>query len=371
MRYKNYLCNMKNIMLHIRYLLTQHDCVVVPGWGALVVQHSNAVFDFDNNVITPPHRWVSFSPALAHNDGILAHSIMRSCDCSYEHAMSLIEEQVSQWRDDMSRNGVVEWEKIGVFRKQDNMTMLFSEASDVEISAALSLLQPLSLPTLTQVLKHADAEEEVSNVEENETTAPQIHISWHRRAWQAVASIVAIVMVMLSISTPVDDFQASQDYASLVAIEMLGYTPDQMNEDMELPMKEMEETLSVDAENTSNIEVSGVETDNCTESVSQIYSGTMQQIENVDVETIEVANEHPLYILVIGSLPSLSQAQKQIANFYDAGINQEIKIYETGGKYRLYIDGYDMMSQAQSKLDALLAQPDAPFAGVWICSTRK
>jgi hypothetical protein len=141
--------------------------------------------------------------------------------------------------------------------------------------------------------------------------------------------------------------------------------------DMELPIKEMEETLSVDAENTSNIEVSGVETDNCTEPVSQIYSGTMQQIENVDVETIEVANEHPLYILVIGSLPSLSQAQKQIVNFYDAGINQEIKIYEAGGKYRLYIDGYDMMSQAQSKLDALLAQPDAPFAGVWICSTRK
>ena len=353
---------MKNIVSHIRYLLTQYDCVVVPGWGALVVQHNAATFDLENNVVAPPSRWLSFNPLLAHNDGILAHSLMRSYGCTYEQAVMNIEEQVAQWRDEMMCNDVVVWEKIGTFSKQDNTTMLFTEVADAEISASLSLLQPLSLPTLSQVL--IPVEEEKNEAEEDLLPTPQIRIGRARRIWQAVASIAVIVMVMLSISTPVDDFQSNQDYASLVAVEMLGCTPVQdVEAEAQEPVVE-QEILDVvaDCEEPDIVAQDNVVTEN-----SEV------EIEPVEVEVadVETADAHPRYILVIGSLPSLSQAQKQIANFRAAGVTQDIKIYEAAGKYRLYIEGYASMSQAQERLDTLVAQQDTSFAGVWICSTRK
>lgn len=356
---------MKDIVLHIRYLLTQHDCVIVPGWGALVVQHNNAEFDTENNIVKPPHRWMSFNSLLAHNDGLLAHSLMRTQGCTYEQAVALIDEQVSLWRDDMRCKKTVTWERIGSFHHQDDTTMLFVEASDAEISATLSLLQPLTLPTLSHLLTPIDVEEESESAVEYVELQPSIRISWQRRAWQAVASIAVIVMVMLSISTPVDNLQTSNDYAGLVAMEVLGYNLSSEQEVVQSSLVEHENIITDVA--TEHVESDVINNELEPEAVEP------QPVVDAQVELNDavVVENNPRYILVIGSLPSLSKAQEQARNFYHAGVNENIKIYHCDGKYRLYIEGYNSMLQAQERLDLLTAQQDSPFAGMWICSTRK
>lgn len=359
---------MKNLVLHIRYLLTQHDCVIVPGWGALVVQHECASFDLDNNIVTPPRRWISFNPLLAHSDGVLAHSIMRERACTYEQAMAVIDEQVVEWRECVLRDGKVMWDKIGTFTKQDDTTMIFAEADDVEVLASISLLQSLSMPLLSQLLVPVDDDKELIADEDTVSTPSRVHIGWKRRAWQAVASVAIIVMVMLSISTPVDSFETTNDYAALVAVEMLNYktideTPCLVNDTISSVV--VNEAVDEDVDNTIDI---------LTESVDSDYVATNDAatVESTSTITeVQVSEEHPRYILVIGSLTSLSQAQVQIVNFRHAGVEQDIKIYENAGKYRLYIDGYSTMSQAQQRLDSLTAMPENPFSGIWICSTRQ
>ena len=74
---------------HIEYLLTRHDCVVVPGWGAWIVQSVSAVVA-GNAAPLPPRRWLSFNASLSHNDGMLAHSLMRAKGCGYDEAMAQI-----------------------------------------------------------------------------------------------------------------------------------------------------------------------------------------------------------------------------------------------------------------------------------------
>ena len=329
---------MKSLQIHIEYLLTQHDCVVVPGWGAFVVQHSEASFD-NSLCITAPRRWLSFNALLAHNDGILAHSVMNAEQCSYEAAMAYIGEQVSQWHDIVRQGNTVELEYIGSFRSQEDGSLLFTESNNVVVNSVLAMLPQIDMPMISDILS---VEEEDNNAA---TTEQEITITWHRRAIQAIASVAAIVIFMLFIATPVDNFQPVNDYAGLVSTEIL-----------------TQEVVA--AIESATIEEETIVCDHTAE--------TLNSANTVDETPLQVnidTNTTPRYILVIGSLPTQELAQKQIAEFAEKGVSEHINIYEHNGRHRLYIDGYDTLSQAQERLDEINAQANSVFAGIWICST--
>lgn len=356
---------MKNLVLHIRYLLTQHDCVVVPGWGALVVQHTSAVFD-ENHQLLPPRRWLSFNALLAHNDGMLAHSLMRACKCSYEEAISYIAEQVAEWRKALQSGENVVWDRVGSYEYQGESSLLFTEAADSEVNASLRMHRPVAMKHLADLLPALQEEE----VEKEEVETP-VAITWHRRMWQAVASVAAIVVLMLCISTPIDNYETTNDYASLVAVELLGISPDiqPVAEDGCLNVAPVAETPAViqaiqpeESDNKSAEEPAN-------RVVAQEVVEPVKPVKEVSAH-IPTETATPRYILVVGSLPSRALAEKQIGEFRNQGVKDNIKIYENNGKYRLYIEGYNTMHEAEAQLNMLNSQSQSPFAGIWICSTK-
>jgi hypothetical protein len=62
---------MYSITRHIEYLVSRHDCVVVPGWGAFIAQYEPARIDAESGLIVPPSRAISFNQSVMHNDGLL------------------------------------------------------------------------------------------------------------------------------------------------------------------------------------------------------------------------------------------------------------------------------------------------------------
>lgn len=344
---------MKNISLHIEYLLTCHDCVVVPGWGALVVQHTPAVIDADNGIL-PPRRWISFNSQLTHNDGLLAHSLMQERHCSYDAAMVLINDEVHRWRKQLSCGDVVQWDNIGSFSSQEQGTTLFVEDTQAVVNVPNVLYEPLSIPLLADVLPLYDEEETGADV-----LSSGEPISWHRRAWQAVATVAAAVIVMLFIATPIDTYTPSNEYASLVVNELLSattITAEVNNEEMPLAQEPILSSESVEHGATAPVE----------EEVEAIMPAVEpDEPEGDEIQEVPV----PRYILVIGSLPSQRLAEKQIAEFAAMGVDDEISIYECDGKYRLYAEGYATLAEAQQRVSEMATQTMYP--GVWICATRR
>ena len=351
---------MKNLVLHIEYLLTQCDCVVVPGWGALVVQHEKAQVCADRS-IAPPRRWISFNPLLTHNDGTLAHSVMRAEGCSFDEAMQVINNHVNEWHDIIASNKSIEWPNIGAFHGQEDLTLQFVEADNSVVNASLSLLSTLSMPLLVDILSKEEPEEEIEVVQHEQPA-----LRWYQSAWSAVASVAAVIVFMLFISTPVDNFQPTNDYANMVATEVLGvYTPSIATSPVVQPeVAVQEEETTQDCEPVSDAQQDDVVTDagNCVAMQNKV-------IEPKN-ELVEVEQETPRYILVIGSLPTRALAEKQIAEFESMGVTDVISIYESNGKYRLYIEGYDNMDHAKARLAYYNEQPNRHFAGIWICSTK-
>ena len=347
-----YLCNMnKNVSLHIEYLLTRHDCVIVPGWGALVVQHTPAVFDADNGIL-PPRRWMSFNSHLTHNDGLLAHSIMQVEHCSYDAAMAIINKQVHAWRNELMEGATVKWDRIGSFVRQEQGTMLFAEEDQSVVNATMSLYEPLSLPLLTEVLPIYDEDEPAIHMPSQAS-----HISWHRKAWQAVATVAAAVIVMLFIATPIDSYTPTNDYASLVVNELL-------RENVTASVAVMADDV---AQTPDKIDATTLEV---VEEMPQQQEPVVEAVAEKPA-TLAAVQERvtPRYILVIGSLPSQRLAEKQIAEFRAAGVDDEINIYACDGKYRLYVEGYGTLAEAQQRVADAATQ--SLYPGVWICATRR
>lgn len=212
----------------------------------------------------------------------------------------------------------------------------------------MTLLPAIDMPLLADILPF-DAEDISEDIN---TSHEPAKIKWYRQAVSTVASIAAIIIFMLFISTPIDNFQPTNDYAGLVAAELLS---------------KQEICTSIDDTTAIDI-IDEVITDiNLDETVEiKDVIPTQEAISAEVTETLETPN----YILVIGSLPTRNLAEKQIAEFASMGITEQINIYESNGRFRLYIDGYNTMQQAQQRLDEITTQSLVPVAGIWICSTR-
>ncbi len=67
-------------MVHdqLRQLLLEHDCVTLPGFGALLAEPVPARIHPVRHTLSPPARQVVFSERLRHDDGLLTAAVARS-----------------------------------------------------------------------------------------------------------------------------------------------------------------------------------------------------------------------------------------------------------------------------------------------------
>ncbi|RZK52859.1 MAG: hypothetical protein EOO59_13130, partial [Hymenobacter sp.] len=61
---------------HLRPLLRDHDCVIIPDFGGLVAEYTAAkVQPAGRHLLSPPTRQVAFNQALTRNDGLLVDAL--------------------------------------------------------------------------------------------------------------------------------------------------------------------------------------------------------------------------------------------------------------------------------------------------------
>lgn len=120
---------MKEIALHIDFLLHTHDCVIVPGLGGFVVNgtgvEKNGLWGLD-----APSFEVLFNSKLTYNDGLLAESLMRTNDLSYDVAIKQIDEGCEELKNKLIEHGEVEWDNLGTFKADKENNIIFLANKD-------------------------------------------------------------------------------------------------------------------------------------------------------------------------------------------------------------------------------------------------
>ena len=101
------------ISYHIFNLLQEHDCVIVPNFGAFVTRNISAKISSDRSKIFPPNKELSFNKNVVKNDGLLLNAISSNENISYEGAEQKITNWVRRTNKKLEKQRYTEIKNIG------------------------------------------------------------------------------------------------------------------------------------------------------------------------------------------------------------------------------------------------------------------
>ncbi|MDE7153870.1 MAG: hypothetical protein K2O00_05440 [Muribaculaceae bacterium] len=199
---------MKNIFSHIEYLLYRHDCVIVPQLGAFVVRQIPAEYDPTESVFLPPRRQILFNPELTHSDGLLAASVARRDNITYEQAAAVVADEVAKIKSELAcASAKSPAGDLGLFIRTPHGAITFESAHRY-----FAVPQLYKLPAIS-----------VTTVEEREAMQQQTartRILPLSAILRVAASIIVLVAIGFLTTTPVAVDENRMHMASLAVPEI-------------------------------------------------------------------------------------------------------------------------------------------------------
>lgn len=93
---------MTTVQNHIKELLFEQDCVVIPDFGGFVTNFDCAKIDTSKRFFTPPQKWLAFNSLLKNDDGLLSNYIANQENISREQANLKIKAFVEETKTHIS-----------------------------------------------------------------------------------------------------------------------------------------------------------------------------------------------------------------------------------------------------------------------------
>lgn len=189
---------------HIRTLLRDHDCVIIPDFGGLIADYAPARIHPVRHTLAPPAKRVAFNQSLTRNDGLLVDALSAKLNLSTAQARQLVREVVVRMQEELDVNQRTELSGIGMFRRSAGRGLEFEyTGTDNLLSASFGLPELVSRP-----VRATDA----LNSRERQPAVPQL-ATVRRRASRLVYNALTAVVVGLMFS------------ASYMFADQQGYLP--------------------------------------------------------------------------------------------------------------------------------------------------
>jgi nucleoid DNA-binding protein len=180
------------ITTYINDLLYRYECVIIPGFGALLTQHQSAKIDRKNQTFYPPSKTLSFNRQLQTNDGLLANYIASVEKCSYETSLQKLRNYTGKLSLQLSEGDLVSLSNIGDFHLNEENSVQFIPSSKQNFSTASFGLTSI---VTSKVTREVDKE----TVEPSEEKAP-VYLIPERHAKKSYLKYAAIALVAISIA---------------------------------------------------------------------------------------------------------------------------------------------------------------------------
>jgi hypothetical protein len=116
-----------NLEKYIAELLSEHDCVIIPGFGGFIGNYTHARVHPVHHTFFPPYKKLLFNINLKQNDGLLATRISFHEGISYERAMDEISGKVEGWMHQLREHKVLQIDPIGKLTRSREGNIQFEQ----------------------------------------------------------------------------------------------------------------------------------------------------------------------------------------------------------------------------------------------------
>ena len=212
---------MNRLSLYLRYLLGIHDCVVIPGIGALIVGRIPARMDMESGMVLPPSRRVTFNGVVTHDDGLLAHSVSRKEGIPFEDARRVVECWSEMISRELNEGHKVAIDGIGTLGLTAEGATMFIPAMRSEDFCAKLGYTPVSIGRRVEYEKETmvvkSTSDEACAVQSDRSRYYTLRIP-KRLIRISAAVVIAGIAIMSLLRMPLEP-PATEDRASVVAVE--------------------------------------------------------------------------------------------------------------------------------------------------------
>lgn len=341
---------MNGIIAHIEYLLTQHDCVIIPGLGGFIQRRQAAAFTADGK-IAPPCKILGFNAALTHNDGLLADFLARSNQLTLQEALIWIESEVRTLQLNLHQGKTEQLNSLGVFCLGKEGELIFTPSQHYISDLSLFGFSSLTVKPLIRSHEKTTSIANKRQQEDSDIVLVPVNIRLLRR----VSVVASLIIGLLFISHPLEYGDIPPHHASMVSADLLSraivphfaYYQEQLADTIN------EVSISDDLLTSEQIE---------SESQPIIESDNLIAQEVVNVLPAKPSGKR--YYIIVGSFPELKQAEQRIAYLSRKGI-AGVQYLLKDNKYRLYVNTFADKTQANEFLDELRAS-HTQFSDAWL-----
>ena len=132
---------------HIRPLLRDHDCVIIPDFGGLVADVSSARAQPGRQALSPPTKLLAFNQSLTRNDGLLVDALSQHLNLSIAQARETVRAAVAALQQELDETNRTELPGIGIFRRAVGRGLSFEyTGSDNLLASAFGLPELAARP---------------------------------------------------------------------------------------------------------------------------------------------------------------------------------------------------------------------------------
>ncbi|MDR2622376.1 MAG: SPOR domain-containing protein [Dysgonamonadaceae bacterium] len=296
------------INFHIAYLLTKHERVVIPDFGAFIVIKRKDNVLRRNFIPFPVNNSLAFNPEIIRDDGLLVHSIAKEKNVDYTEALRLVHEYVDSLVDDLRNGQVVQFPWIGKIHLSDDRKILFVPARNLSCNAESCGLVNINFPYLNEF-------------EEDESTKKRKK-TYKRPVFYIILLVVALLLALSAVFLILKPLNNSLSY-SPVASDTLKANP---------------------------------------------IKPAVDSVKSVNADSVKSSSE---YFIIIAGFIKEKEAEVMLNYFVSKGLDKA-KIIHSDGKYRISIETFDNKKEALSFLDMIRKDGENPlFKDAWIYEELK
>lgn len=185
----------------IQELLLTHNCVVIPGFGALVANYQPSEIRLADNAIVPPNKSIAFNRLLQNNDGLLIHAFVRREGVAYKEADARVMDFSRECNQSLEQNKSLVLKDIGRFSVDATQKVLFQPYTNRNY-----LLDGYGLETLSLVpverLKESEAElrENYQRVLHPEELRDPFMRVYRSALSYRIAAVIALIFLTLTLT---------------------------------------------------------------------------------------------------------------------------------------------------------------------------
>lgn len=325
-------------------LLTEQDCVIVPGFGGFIAKYIPASIHPLTHVFTPPTRQVVFNASLRNNDGILANHLVRTLQISYAEALILIERQSAQWAVALNRGEKINIKNIGLlFSDQEQNIQFIPEIGSNFLDDAFGLS-----PFSSQPVEKMGSLQKTSH--KTSTAVPSGRKLPSSIKWAAVLLPLAALSFWGAFNTD----RINNLYSNSASV-LPAPAQKQTRETVNPFLVTLPKTVVI-SETISSEPV--------TETISEpVLAAEKPDVTEIEKTGVDVNN----YFIITGAFAVKENAEKLVSKLNRLGYPASIEGQNRKGLYRVSIEGFPEKDAALQKM-AELRKGD--FPGAWLFSLR-